>query len=503
MGRYDAEQWNGSGGGSETDLSSSNPFGGGSLFEGASLDSGASVTYTADGGASLEIGSSDFLTHANWHRDGQDLVLNGSDGESAVVQEYFAHEMPPVLTSPEGGALTPELVQSFMKSGGALQYAQSGGLANDASPIGFIKTMTGEASVTRTDGSEESLQLNAPVYEGDIVETSAEGGVKIEFADKTTFAVSNDARLAIDEYVYDQGGADSDTSFSMLRGVFVYSSGMIGKTDPSDVEINTPVGSIGIRGTIIAGDIKEGGEASDITLVDGAIYVKNFGGQADLTGTFETVRVANANDAPVNLGNMGLDSVKASYGMVRDLSPELFEGAEAKALEQAGEQDNTRGSDARDNQAAPQADDQSEGQGDNQGGEQAKAEPEPGAEGEAEPKPGAKVKAKLRTKKRPIYVQKRNPRRRSLLNLNRNGPVLKKPLNRKKVEFCRKARMIRPSRTRFLPKVRILGAMPLGRLRMMRKRKLPGKTYPSRNQNPALKDEWPTGKLPIPTRRKL
>ena len=62
--------------------------------------------------------------------------------------------------------------------------------------------------------------------------------------------------------------------FSVLKGVFVFTSGLIGREDPDDVNIDTPSGSIGIRGTIIAGDTNSG----EITVVEGAIVLRDFAG---------------------------------------------------------------------------------------------------------------------------------------------------------------------------------------------------------------------------------
>ena len=91
------------------------------------------------------------------------------------------------------------------------------------------------------------------------------GAVNLSFTDETQFAISENSHLTIDEYVYDPATESGVTDFSVLQGVFVYTSGAIGHDDPDDVTINTPRGSIDL-GTIIAGDADNG----EITVVEGA-----------------------------------------------------------------------------------------------------------------------------------------------------------------------------------------------------------------------------------------
>src|SRR5690606_30589150 len=122
-----------------------------------------------------------------------------------------------------------------------------------------------------------------------IIETDAQGAVNIVFLDETSMAISESAKIAVDEYTFDPSTESGTTNLSVLRGLFVFTSGLIGRDDPDDVSIDTPVGSIGIRGTIIAGEIKPGGE-SNISVLEGAIVVKNGLGETTLSDQFETVR---------------------------------------------------------------------------------------------------------------------------------------------------------------------------------------------------------------------
>lgn len=275
-------------------------------------------TMTLDGNQqTLDLPDASFVKDADMSRDGMDLILQSPKGE-VIVEDYFAQIQPPTLNAPEGYALTPQLVESFVKS--SPFYADSGSMS-DESPVGAVQEITGSASVTRTDGTTENVQIGTPIFQGDIIETSESGAVNIMFIDETSFAVSEDARLAIDEYVFDPETAEGVTNFSVLKGMFVYTSGLIGREDPDDVQIATPVGSIGIRGTIIAGDVDQG----EITVIEGAIVLRDpAGNEMTLATQFETARFDSQGGQIQNLGQQSAADVAERFVSISNVSPDLF-----------------------------------------------------------------------------------------------------------------------------------------------------------------------------------
>src|SRR5438270_1474679 len=150
----------------------------------------------------VNVPSNEFISHADIARDGQDLVLRTADGHTAIVKGYFSAEPHPVIHSPSGAILTPDLVHSFVHHDGPVQYAATA-TANDASPVGAVREVHGHATVKHTDGTSETVIVGTAIHEGDVVETDAAGAVNITFRDNSSFAVSHNAKLAIDEYVFD------------------------------------------------------------------------------------------------------------------------------------------------------------------------------------------------------------------------------------------------------------------------------------------------------------
>ncbi|MDH5722056.1 MAG: FecR family protein [Alphaproteobacteria bacterium] len=298
--------------------------------------SGQNQVISSNGQDSLNLPDESYIRDADFSRDGMDLVLETDHG-TIVIENYFADATPPNLVAPNGLTLTPELVNSFTH--GEQQYANAGNSMNDASPIGAVQEISGDVTVTRTNGTVETASIGTPIYQGDVIETDADGAVNIMFVDETTFAVSEDARLAIDEYVFDPATQSGSSNFSVLKGVFVFTSGLIGRDDPDDVEIDTPSGSIGIRGTIIAGNVDTG----EITVIEGAIVLRDFSGNfVTLSNQYETARFMPESNTIEYMGEMSANDVVTKFTSVSNVNGTLFSSIQDSASDVQGSTQNVQ-----------------------------------------------------------------------------------------------------------------------------------------------------------------
>ena len=144
-----------------------------------------------------------------------------------------------------------------------------------AKPIGKIVTATGsvtiehvtavvvQASISGQDGYAKVGEL---VYQGDVVQTGADGRVGINFSDGTSFNLSSNARMALDEFVYDPNGKSNSTLISLTKGTFTFVAGNIAKT--GEMKVDTPVATMGIRGTTPHVEVLEDGTVKFSTLVE-------------------------------------------------------------------------------------------------------------------------------------------------------------------------------------------------------------------------------------------
>ena len=149
--------------------------------------------------------------------------------------------------------------------------------ALETASIGKVVTATG--SVTIEHASAVVVQANLPagsagdptkvgdpVYRGDVVQTGADGKVGITFSDGTAFNLSSNARMVLNEFVYDPNGTSNSTLFSLTKGTFTFIAGKVAKT--GDMKIDTPVATMGIRGTTPHVEISDDGTVRFSTLIE-------------------------------------------------------------------------------------------------------------------------------------------------------------------------------------------------------------------------------------------
>lgn len=114
--------------------------------------------------------------------------------------------------------------------------------------LGFVKIVTGEASVI-TAGTVLPAQPGTPVHRGNILKTGENASLGITFKDNTIISLGPDTEITIDEYLYAPAKGELKLFASLLHGTLHYISGVIAKLKPEAVQVKTPAGVIGVRGT--------------------------------------------------------------------------------------------------------------------------------------------------------------------------------------------------------------------------------------------------------------
>lgn len=289
---------------------------------------GSTTVIDAMSSEAVMLPSGQFASDAQYTKHGTDLHLTDPDGATVIVRDYYLANPAPDLMTPEGGKVTAELVNSFTPPEAAGQYAQAGPVqfaaAQNVEPVGQATSAVGDVYVVRTNGVREKIGSGDPIYQGDVVETADGGAVNILFVDKTTFALGGDARLAVDELVYDPNTHHGSSTFSILKGMFVFSSGEIAKIDPTDMTVKTAVATIGIRGTKVAGEVKPAGEDSQFTILEGEIVVITDEGFVVLNDANETSFVSGFDAAPTDAVLFSDKEISGFYSDVKEISSGFY-----------------------------------------------------------------------------------------------------------------------------------------------------------------------------------
>jgi hypothetical protein len=167
------------------------------------------------------------------------------------------------------------LLLAFVGLPSGSAWAQhDGGVAADVKPIGRVVTVAGTATIQHVGAAvvqaslsdETAAQVNDPVYRGDVVRTGADGRLGLNFADGSSFNLSSNARMELNEFVYDPASTSNSTFFSLAKGTFTFVAGKIAKT--GDMKVDTPVATMGIRGTTPHIEISDDGTVRFATLIE-------------------------------------------------------------------------------------------------------------------------------------------------------------------------------------------------------------------------------------------
>ena len=122
------------------------------------------------------------------------------------------------------------------------------GTRAEEAPVGYVKTVSGEASVT-TGPNRTAAQLGTPLYIGSQLKTGHKGSLGVTFKDDTVMSFGPDTELTVDQYLYAPGQGKLKLAATLTRGSLNYISGVIAKLQPDAVSVTTPTGTIGVRGT--------------------------------------------------------------------------------------------------------------------------------------------------------------------------------------------------------------------------------------------------------------
>jgi len=156
------------------------------------------------------------------------------------------------------------------KRSSSLGFAAAAGLALVAlaapQPVAAQAVQAGVSSAVRGDVNRASPATGRPsraplspgenIFMRDGVDTAAQSMTQLLLMDESTFTLGPQSEVVIDEFVYDPSATGGVLAASAVKGTFRFISGQIGAVRAPNIAIKTPSAVIGVRGTILLGDIR-------------------------------------------------------------------------------------------------------------------------------------------------------------------------------------------------------------------------------------------------------
>jgi VCBS repeat-containing protein len=195
------------------------------------------------------VPDANLLFNGDLKRSGPDLVLSNGDRE-LVLHDYFRGEKRAALASPDGAHLTGDLVNALT---GYTEFAQADGSASVAPAlIGHVTKLTGNATAIR-NGVSIILNQGDNVLKGDVVQSCSDSTLGITFIDGTVFGLASNAKMVLNEMIYDPNGSDNKSLLSLVAGTISFVAGAT--ATKGDMKVDTPGATMGIRGTAVLVEI--------------------------------------------------------------------------------------------------------------------------------------------------------------------------------------------------------------------------------------------------------
>ncbi len=117
--------------------------------------------------------------------------------------------------------------------------------------IGVVRTTAGSATVTR--GADVlPATMGTRIHAGDTLSTGPDGSLGVILRDNSSISLGPGSSLVLREFLFSPSEGKLGMLVRLSKGTMAYLSGLIGKLAPEKARFETPVATIGIRGTCFA-----------------------------------------------------------------------------------------------------------------------------------------------------------------------------------------------------------------------------------------------------------
>lgn len=126
--------------------------------------------------------------------------------------------------------------------------------ATEAERAGVTLLAKGSVTASNSEG-ERDLERRSPVFESDTLTTGDDSRAQFRMKDGATLALQANTKLTLAEYRYDEEGKSDSAVMKMVTGGLRTITGAVGKGDPDAYRLETPLATIGVRGTVFEAEL--------------------------------------------------------------------------------------------------------------------------------------------------------------------------------------------------------------------------------------------------------
>lgn len=113
---------------------------------------------------------------------------------------------------------------------------------------GSVKTLSGTSFLIRNE-QRIDLELGSHIFQGDILTTKENSTMGVIFRDDTILSMGSNSKVAVDNFTFNPAQDQLEFLLKVGTGTAQFITGQVAKINPDKMKVETPLATIGIRGT--------------------------------------------------------------------------------------------------------------------------------------------------------------------------------------------------------------------------------------------------------------
>ena len=122
----------------------------------------------------------------------------------------------------------------------------------ETTTVGAVDKVQAQVEATQA-GQTRPLGVKSEIYFRDRCRSREGARLQATLKDGTQLTLGENATVVVDEFIYDPVMSRGELSIRVVKGAFLLVGGQIEGVNGANVQIRTPVGAIGLRGTTVWG----------------------------------------------------------------------------------------------------------------------------------------------------------------------------------------------------------------------------------------------------------
>jgi hypothetical protein len=121
-----------------------------------------------------------------------------------------------------------------------------------------VERLNGVVEAVAADQTTRRLAVNGTIASGERIQVGGAGSnVTLRFRDESRFDIGANGVFVVDRFEMGRTPEEGAFATRILKGSFRFVTGLIARSRPASMQVRTPVATLGIRGTNVAGEVDD------------------------------------------------------------------------------------------------------------------------------------------------------------------------------------------------------------------------------------------------------